>query len=125
MAGCLSKGTTRRVLAEVGRLQSDPGASEFLAMLATLLRSAEFHRAPQALADRVCTMVEAVAELSSLREEVFSEVTEVNCQDDAALCFSNLEVRMLVWQAQQSADHHADGLLHWEGSCGAWIRLTT
>ncbi|HFL2186546.1 TPA: NEL-type E3 ubiquitin ligase domain-containing protein [Pseudomonas putida] len=93
-------------------LQSDPGASEFLAMLATLLRSAEFHRAPQALADRVCTMVEAVAELSSLREEVFSEVTEVNCQDDAALCFSNLEVRMLVWQAQQSADHQADGLLH-------------
>ena len=93
-------------------LQSDPDASEFLSMLATLLRSAEFQRAPQALADRVCTMVEAVAEWSSLREELFSEVTEVNCQDDAALCFSNLEVRMLVWQAQQSSDNQAEGLLH-------------
>ncbi|MCX2891028.1 NEL-type E3 ubiquitin ligase domain-containing protein [Pseudomonas sp. DCB_BI] len=93
-------------------LQSDPDTSAFLAVLTTLLRSAEFQRAPQALADRVCTMVEAMAEWSSLREEVLSEVTEVNCQDDAALCFSNLEVRMLVWQAQQRSDHPADGLLH-------------
>ncbi|MFZ5936397.1 NEL-type E3 ubiquitin ligase domain-containing protein [Pseudomonas sp. HS6-2] len=93
-------------------LQSAPRSGEFFSMLTLLLRSADFHQSPQALADRVYSMIVAMSEYSSLREELFNEVDETNCQDGAALTFSNLELRMLVWQTQRGAEDREEGLLH-------------
>jgi hypothetical protein len=93
-------------------VQSAPRAGEFFSMLTLLLRSADFHQRPQALAERVYAMIMAMSEHTSLREELFNEVGETNCQDGAALCFSNLELRMLVWQTQHSVDNREEGLLH-------------
>ncbi len=84
-------------------LQDEPGTGDFFDLLQRLQGSADFQHRPQALASRVFTLMAAMREHASLREELLNGTTEaLTCQDSAALRFSDLELRMLVWRA--SAD---------------------
>lgn len=94
-------------------LERESSTTDFFDMLGRLLETADFQQNGQALANRVFTMIRAMNEQASLREELFNQVTQnLTCQDSVALCFSNLELRMLVWQAQFMADNQQDALLH-------------
>lgn len=94
-------------------LERESGTDDFFAMLGRLLTTADFQQNGQALANRVFTMIRAINAHASLREELLNQVTQnLTCQDSVALCFSNLELRLLVWQAQFMADNQQDALLH-------------
>lgn len=94
-------------------LEREPGTGDFFAMLGRLLTTADFQQNGQALANRVFAMIRAINEHASLREELLNQVTQnLTCQDSVALCFSNLELRMLVWRAQFMADNQQDALIH-------------
>ncbi|MFJ4440828.1 NEL-type E3 ubiquitin ligase domain-containing protein [Pseudomonas sp. NPDC089422] len=96
-------------------LETEADSADFFGVLARLLETADFQRSGQALADRVFAMIQALCDHTSLRHEIFSNVGEsLTCQDSVTLCFSNLELRMLVWRARQDsteADQEA-ALLH-------------
>ncbi|NIE73149.1 hypothetical protein F3J45_01545 [Pantoea sp. Ap-967] len=80
------------------------GSGDFFNMLQLLQASAEFQQRPQALGNRVFAMMNAMVQHPSLAEELLSQATEtLHCQDGAALCFSNLELHMLVWRARVDA----------------------
>ncbi|MEG0858311.1 MAG: NEL-type E3 ubiquitin ligase domain-containing protein [Pseudomonas sp.] len=94
-------------------LEREATTDDFFRMLGRLLDSADFQQNSQALADRVFTMIKAMNEHASLREELFNYTTQtLTCEDSVALCFSNLELRMLVWRARFTADNPQDALLH-------------
>ena len=94
-------------------LENEPGTSDFFALLGRLLETAEFQQNGQALANRVFAMIRAMHEHAGLREALFDQIAQnLTCQDSVALCFSNLELRMLVWRAQFAADNPQDALLH-------------
>lgn len=85
-------------------VEMEPGGEDFFQMLGRLLETADFQQRGEALADRVFTMLQWMREHASLREELFNQVTQqLTCQDSVALCFSNLELRMLVWRASVDA----------------------
>ncbi|WP_422420168.1 NEL-type E3 ubiquitin ligase domain-containing protein [Pseudomonas sp. GZD-222] len=94
-------------------LEREAPTDDFFRMLGRLLDSADFQHNSQALADRVFTMIKAMNEQASLRDELFNYTTQnLTCEDSVALCFSNLELRMLVWRARFTADNPQDALLH-------------
>jgi len=85
-------------------LEMEPGGDDFFRLLGRLLDTAEFRQNGEALAERVFIMLEAMQEHASLRETLFRQVNQhLNCQDSVALCFSNLELSMLVWRARIEA----------------------
>ncbi|MBH3428125.1 NEL-type E3 ubiquitin ligase domain-containing protein [Pseudomonas alkylphenolica] len=85
-------------------MEMEPRSDDFFQLLGRLLDTADFRRRSEALADRVFTLLQWMREHASLREEIFSQVTQqLTCQDSVALCFSNLELRMLVWRARLDA----------------------
>lgn len=85
-------------------LESEPGSYDFFHLLHRLQDTGEFRSRRQALADRVWSMMTAMRDQTSLREEIFRRATEdLTCQDSVTLCFSNLELRMLVWRARVDA----------------------
>lgn len=85
-------------------LEMEPGGDDFFRMLGRLLDTAEFRQNGAALAERVFIMLQTMQEHASLREMLFHQVNQhLTCQDSVALCFSNLELSMLVWRARIEA----------------------
>ncbi|QXH44154.1 hypothetical protein KSS93_14725 [Pseudomonas xanthosomatis] len=85
-------------------LEAEEGSGDFMGLLGRLQDTSDFRRRPAALAERVFCMLDAMRAHTSLREALFEQARQVlTCQDSAALSFSNLELRMLVWQAQADA----------------------
>ncbi|MGY4527919.1 NEL-type E3 ubiquitin ligase domain-containing protein [Pseudomonas sp. TE21394] len=85
-------------------LVTEPGAADFFNLLRRLQETADFRTHRQALANRVFGMLIAMRDYSSLREELFRRAAEtLTCQDSVTLCFSNLELHMLVWRARVDA----------------------
>lgn len=77
------------------------GSQDFFRALTRLLQTADFQQRPVVLAGRVFAMLRTMCEHESLRLELFAQASlPVTCQDSAALAFSGLELRMLVWQAR-------------------------
>lgn len=96
----------RKDLANLWRtLEAKPGSESFFRLLARLSRSADFGSDSTAsfLASRLLDLCEVLAEEGNeaLRDELFAAAETENCADNATLCFSNLEVRVRVWEAQQ------------------------
>ncbi|MBA6114628.1 MULTISPECIES: NEL-type E3 ubiquitin ligase domain-containing protein [Pseudomonas] len=85
-------------------LETEPGSDDFFQLLGRLLDTAEFTQNGEALAERVFTLLQAMRDHASLREALFNQVDrQLTCQDSVALCFSNLELSMLVWRARADA----------------------
>lgn len=91
----------------------ETGSEDFFYLLARLLETADFQRSPRYLVGRVFGMIYAMHEHAELARELFTLATDtVTCNDSAALCFSNLELRMLVWQAEQDPGTSESALSH-------------
>lgn len=85
-------------------LMTEPGAADFFNLLRRLQDTADFRTHRQALANRVFDMLIAMRDYGSLREELLRRAAEtLTCQDSVTLCFSNLELHMLVWRARVDA----------------------
>lgn len=86
-------------------LEAEPRAEPFFQVLQAMLGTAEF-RSPvgaSSLARRLLDMLAGMYEHPALRDLLFSAASDFTCVDSVALCFSDLEVRRLVWQAERSA----------------------
>lgn len=80
------------------------GCDDFFSLLIRLLQTADYQQHREALATRVFTMLRAMCEHETLRQELFAQASlPVTCQDSASLSFSGLELRMLVWRARVDA----------------------
>lgn len=80
-------------------LQHEPAAEDFLRILADLTETAEYRKARDYLAGRVWQMLEAMAENTTLREELFDMAgSPTTCVDSVSDRFSQLEVRFLLMQ---------------------------
>ncbi len=85
------------------------GGQDFFRALTRLLQTADFQQRPVVLARRVFGMLGVMCEQESLRAELFAQASlPVTCQDSAALAFSGLELRMLVWQARTGVGGEAE-----------------
>jgi len=85
-------------------LECEPGSRDFFHLVRRMQETAEFRSRRQALANRVWTMITAMRDHATLREELLRRASEdLTCQDSVTLCFSNLELRMLVWRARMDA----------------------
>lgn len=81
------------------------GVTNFMQLLAQLTRSRDFihPRYGEMLALRVSAMMEKVQESPALANEVFANALVENCADNATVVFQQLEIRCLVWDAEQAA----------------------
>ncbi|NKZ99043.1 hypothetical protein GTA26_29120 [Rhodococcus hoagii] len=82
------------------------GSGEFFGLLERLMETADFQRRASAryLAGRVLTLLRAMRDSSDLRVAMFSDAEHLTCAGQAlALRFSDLEVRLQVWQAEAQA----------------------
>ncbi|WEK29177.1 MAG: NEL-type E3 ubiquitin ligase domain-containing protein [Candidatus Pseudomonas phytovorans] len=85
-------------------LEAEEGGEAFFRILQRLPETADFRDRRQALANRLFAMLMAMREQATLRADLFLHAREnLTCQDSVALCFSNMEVRMLVWRARVDA----------------------
>lgn len=86
-------------------LQAMEGSGEFFGLLERLMETADFQHRTGAryLAGRVLTLLGAMRDSSDLRMAMFSDAEQLTCQDSVALRFSDLEVRLRVWQAEVQA----------------------
>nr|WP_314479767.1 NEL-type E3 ubiquitin ligase domain-containing protein [uncultured Pseudomonas sp.] len=87
------------------RLQAIDGSGEFFGLLERLMQTADFqHRAgARYLAARVLVLLRAMRDSSDLRVAMFNDAEQLTCQDSVALRFSDLELRLRVWQAEAQA----------------------
>jgi hypothetical protein len=96
-----------------------PAAENFIQLLHQLTRSADFHDAVSAryLAARVQLMFDAMLEDAELCDQLLENAIVENCADNATVRFSDLEVRLLVWQVEHGAaeDYRERALLHLGG----------
>ena len=86
-------------------VESNEGSESFFELLKGLIQTADF-RSPvgsRNLASRVLVMLRAMVDDEGLCTEMFTNAQNVTCQDSVALRFSDLEVRMQVWEAQRDA----------------------
>lgn len=80
------------------------GAAGLFDLLQRLQRSADFQHPEAALGQRVWTMLEMIHAHLDLGEALFELANlPLTCQDSATLCFSSLELHMLVWKARLTA----------------------
>lgn len=86
-------------------LEAEPHSVPFFQLLQAMLETAEFRSSAGAasLASRLYVMLSSMQEHLALRTELFSVASDFTCVDSVALCFSDLEVRMLVWYAENNA----------------------
>ncbi|HYQ48890.1 MAG TPA: NEL-type E3 ubiquitin ligase domain-containing protein [Pseudomonas sp.] len=76
-------------------------ADRFFRVLQQLLHSADFHINAEALGQRVLSVLQAMAQAPALRDQMMTVANdEWGCQDGATWCLSNLELTVLVWNAQ-------------------------
>ncbi|MDH0300747.1 MULTISPECIES: NEL-type E3 ubiquitin ligase domain-containing protein [unclassified Pseudomonas] len=86
-------------------LEGEPGAGDFFQLLTRLQETSDYQHQRRNLANRVFGMLTSMRDHPGLSQELFLHATEdLTCQDSVALCFSNLELRMLVWQASREAE---------------------
>lgn len=79
-----------------------PGAQIFLDILDNLKESAEYRRGYTDLQSRLWQLLDAARD-DGLCEELFNLAGDPRCGDRAALVFSDMEVKVLTWQATQGA----------------------
>jgi Leucine-rich repeat (LRR) protein len=79
-----------------------PGSQAFLDILENLKQSAEYRSGYTDLQARVWQMIEAAAD-QGLREELFATAGDPRCGDLAALVFSDMEIKLMTWQATHMA----------------------
>ena len=77
------------------------GSANFLLLLTSLTRAAEFTNPAtfNYLFVRVFEMMESAVSSPELAKELFENALVQNCADNATVVFADLEVRALVWQA--------------------------
>ncbi|WP_460418926.1 NEL-type E3 ubiquitin ligase domain-containing protein [Pseudomonas sp. microsymbiont 2] len=95
-------------------LEGETDGGDFFRLLGRLQETSDYQRQRQHLARRVFSMLVAMRDHPTLARELFQHASEdLTCQDSVALCFSNLELSMLVWQArmQAQAGDQQDALL--------------
>ncbi|MBV4507456.1 leucine-rich repeat domain-containing protein [Pseudomonas sp. BW13M1] len=109
------------------QLEGEANSAEFFNLLAELTESADFHREFSAryLAARLLRMLQAMQENPALREELFDNSVVTRCEDSATFRFSDLEVRLKVWQAEQGTlpGQREQALLHLGGQLWRLQRL--
>ena len=104
----LVNGTERDRLANTwSALKGDRRSADFFNLLARLASSADTHTEGLAryLALRVQSMLTYMRERPALQELLYAKARTEDCQDNATLRFSDLEVRVRLWKAL-----HAEGL---------------
>jgi len=81
------------------------GVTNFLQLLAQLTRSKDFlhPRYGEMLASRVLALMEKLLDSQALANEIFANALIENCADNATVVFQQLEIRCLVWAAEQAA----------------------
>nr|WP_243897574.1 NEL-type E3 ubiquitin ligase domain-containing protein [Pseudomonas asiatica] len=81
------------------------GVTNFMQLLKQLTRSQDFThpRYGEMLASRVLAMMEKVDKSAALANEIFAHALVENCADNATVVFQQLEIRCLVWDAEQAA----------------------
>lgn len=101
------------------QLEAEQGSANFFDTLAALTSSGNFKSAPLArnFAVRLLDMFEYMARDPVLKQELYDNAAVTDCQDNATIRFSNLELRVLVWRARRSelARHPEGALLHLGG----------
>lgn len=95
---------------------SEPNSSDFIDLLGRLVQSEDFAHDSTArdLAYRVFDMLEAMAKDETLCSQLLAAAEIRTCGDNALLRFSDLEIWMLAWEAEQG-EYRIDpepGLLH-------------
>jgi len=80
-------------------LIAEPGAADFFQLLTELTGSADFQHTRAELDQRVWRMLEAMAQHTALREELFElAASPTTCVDSVSSTYSALEVRYLLFQ---------------------------
>lgn len=81
------------------------GVTSFMQLLKQLTRSRDFThpRFGERLASRVLAMMEKIEKAPELANELFANAVVENCADNATVVFQQLEIRCLVWDAEQAA----------------------
>jgi hypothetical protein len=101
------------------QLEARPGAGDFFDTLAALTASGNFKSVPLArnFAVRLLDMLECMARDDVLQKELFEHAAVTDCQDNATIRFTDLELRVLIWRARHGAlARHPEGaLLHLGG----------
>ncbi|WEL57365.1 NEL-type E3 ubiquitin ligase domain-containing protein [Pseudomonas kermanshahensis] len=87
-------------------------ADRFFRVMQQLLQSADYHINAEALAQRVLALLQAMAKEPALRQLLLDIANdEWGCQDGATWCLSNLELNVLVWQAQADVQGNTEQTL--------------
>ncbi|WDY56142.1 NEL-type E3 ubiquitin ligase domain-containing protein [Pseudomonas sp. PSKL.D1] len=101
------------------QLEAEHGAADFFSTMAALTSSGNFKSAPLArnFSTRLLKMFEYMERDDVLKRELFENAAVANCQDNATIRFSDLELRVLVWRARHGelAQHPERALLHLGG----------
>ncbi|MCU7238100.1 NEL-type E3 ubiquitin ligase domain-containing protein [Pseudomonas peradeniyensis] len=109
------------------QLEGEANSAEFFNLLAELTDSADFQGefAARYLAARLLRMLQAMQQNPALREELFDNSVVTRCEDSATFRFSDLEVRLKVWQAEQGKlpGQREQALLHLGGQLWRLQRL--
>ncbi|MBC3436677.1 hypothetical protein HU735_14740 [Pseudomonas sp. BW16M2] len=109
------------------QLEGQANSAEFFNLLAELTDSADFQGefAARYLAARLLRMLQAMQESPALRDELFDNSVVTRCEDSATFRFSDLEVRLKVWQAEQGKlpGQREQALLHLGGQLWRLQRL--
>ncbi len=105
------------LLAAWDSLDVGQDTERFFRVLQQLLLSEDFRVDARALGNRVMALLQAMAVTPELRENLLAVANdEWGCQDGATWCLSNLELNLLVWQAEhapQGQPEHALLSLGW------------
>ncbi|CAI3799733.1 hypothetical protein DBADOPDK_02366 [Pseudomonas sp. MM223] len=86
------------------QLEAEQGAGDFFSTMAQLTTSGNFKSPSQArnFAVRLLDMFEYMWKDDALKRELFENALVTDCQDNATVRFSDLELRVMVWRALHS-----------------------
>lgn len=85
-------------------LEDEEDSEHFFALLKELTQSADFSGGQGSdLARRVMELMQQMSAFATLRDELFAASQIETCGDGAAVHFSELEVRALVWHAEHES----------------------
>ncbi|MBH3428101.1 NEL-type E3 ubiquitin ligase domain-containing protein [Pseudomonas alkylphenolica] len=101
------------------QLEGEQGAKDLFDTLSALTSSGNFKSFPLArnFAARLLDMFELVVRDDVLKRELFENAAVTDCQDNATVRFTDLELRVLLWRARHGelAQHPERALLHLGG----------
>lgn len=91
------------MLAAWDSMDAGEETQRFFRVLQQLLMSEDFRVNARALGNRVLAVLQAMAIKPPLRDKLLAVANdEWGCQDGATWCLSNLELNLLVWEAEQT-----------------------